>query len=85
MNSVLGTLSTPKVATAIHSVDSNLATRGVSLVCRVPRSVQGQVHEFVDGVRIAPVRAGWRQVIDLLDIVLENSFRLFNGRSAVFG
>ena len=37
----------------------------VSLLGRVPRSVRAKVHEFVDGVRIAFVRAGCRQVIDI--------------------
>jgi hypothetical protein len=40
--------------------------------------------DFLINMELASVRAGCRQVIDVLRIVIENTFRLDNGRSAVY-
>jgi hypothetical protein len=55
---------------------------GMPLPCRVPRSHRLQVPDFLMVSEVPSVRAGCRQVIDILVIVVENSFRSSNGRSA---
>jgi hypothetical protein len=44
-----------------------------------------QVQEFTHRSKIASVRAGYRQVIDVVAIVIENAFWPVNGRSAGIG
>jgi hypothetical protein len=39
-----------------------------------------QVQDFTHGSKVASVRAGYRQVIDVVAIVIENAFRPYNGR-----
>jgi len=53
----------------------------------VPRSPfeSMQLQQFSKGAGITSVRAGYQQVIDLLAIVIEDGFRLYNGRSVVRG
>ena len=54
---------------------------GMQLLCLVPHSHRLQVPDFLMLSEVPSVRAGCRQVIDILVIVVENSFRSSNGRS----
>jgi hypothetical protein len=49
----------------------------------VPRAAfeSMQHQQFSQGAEVTSVRAGYRQVIDALAIVVENGFRPYNGRS----
>jgi hypothetical protein len=38
-----------------------------------------RLKEFANGAKVTSVRAGYRQVIDVLAIVVENAFRSSNG------
>jgi hypothetical protein len=42
-----------------------------------------QLQEFANGAKVSSVRAGYRQVIDVLAIEVENAFRSSNGRSVL--
>jgi hypothetical protein len=53
---------------------------GMPLLCRVPHSHRLQFPDFLMVSDVPSVRAGCRQVIDILVIVVENSFRSSNGR-----
>jgi hypothetical protein len=50
----------------------------------VLRSNRCNCKEFANGAKVTSVRAGYRQVIEVLAIVVENAFRSSNGCGTVF-
>ena len=68
---------------SLRNMERYKSCYGMRLLCRVPHSHRLQVQDFLMLSEVPSVRAGCRQVIDILVIVVENSFRSSNGRSAV--
>jgi len=68
----------PRVAVNLD-VNSEHVSRCATAVSGVGfRSLQ--VQDFTHGSKVASFRAGYRQVIDVVAIVIENAFRPVNGR-----
>jgi hypothetical protein len=72
---VLGALTVPRSQPGCHS--EHISRCGTAVPGVGFRSLQ--VQEFTHGSKVASVRAGYRQVIDVVAIVIENAFRPFNG------
>ena len=72
---VLGALTAHRVN---RDVNSEHVSRCATAVPGVGfRSLQ--VQDFTHGSKVASVQAGYRQVIDVVAIVIENAFRPYNG------
>jgi hypothetical protein len=53
---------------------------GVPLLCQVSASGRCKFKILRNGSKVASVRAGYRQVIDVVAIVIENAFTPYHGR-----
>ena len=61
--------------------DEELPEFGVPVLCHMSHTDQLKFADFLRSVGATSVRAGCRQVIEVLAIVIENAFRPDNGRS----
>jgi len=74
--------STPLLAPTkmMQGSDEELPEFGVPVLCHRSHTGQLKFAEFLRSVGATSVRAGCRQVIEVMAIVIENTFRPDNGR-----
>jgi hypothetical protein len=69
---------------ALNYSDFVIIEFGVPVLCHRSQPYRLKLKDFVDSIKLASVRAGRRQVIEVVAIVTENGFRPDNGRSRLY-